>query len=213
MPSVFRKVRMKMAGEEGFTLVELMIVIVISVIMLAGMIALVTSAINLFNASKDLQALTDSARRALASMARQVRGALHLDDANCSETVLSFYADIDNDQAGTADVDNYTEAEYIRYYQSGDDVVMTITQPTGDTDPDNPGSNLGSYVRTNGLRFYYFQPGVMPGGADPYNPSGNFTGPNYNEEVGMVRIVMQLSKGKSNRSFYQDVFLRVLSRD
>src|SRR5450759_28681 len=57
-----RKIRASWGGDEGrrgFTLVELLIVIILSAIILAGMVALISSVFNVFTQSKNLQALND----------------------------------------------------------------------------------------------------------------------------------------------------------
>ena len=111
MPRLMKKVRNRLDGktEEGFTIVELMMVVIISLVMMAGMVALVSSAVQLFRTSKDLGAVTDSARRSLASMARVLRLALHFDNSNCTVDKVTFWCDVDNDQSNAADVDDWRE--------------------------------------------------------------------------------------------------------
>jgi Tfp pilus assembly protein PilW len=210
----------KARREDGFTVVELTIVIIVSVIMLAGMVALLTGAFDIFNSSKDLEAITDSARRAMPAMARVLRGALHFDNANCTEDKIVFWSDIDYNaddanektQGDLADVDNYTQAEMVELIRYGSQAKINVTEPGGTyvaTGAATP--KLCSNVTR--LQFYYFQSGVTPGGSDPYNPTRTYTGSDINDEVGMVRIVMTLEKGDVTRNFHQDVFLRALVRE
>lgn len=210
---LMEKVRKGLAGksEPGFTIVELVLVMVISLIMLAGMIALVSGAFTVFNTSKDLAAVSDSARRTLSAMTRALRPALNMVNAGCTEDKITFYADIDNDQGSTADIETYNLAELVELSRYGAEAKINVTEPgqtpiaTGASTP-----KIGSYVTR--LQFYYFQNGRTPGGTDPFNPTLTYIGSDINGEVGMVRIVLTLNKGNTTRKFYQDVFLRVILR-
>lgn len=201
------KERGESAGQAGFTLIELLIVIILSTIMLAGMVALVSSSFNLFNTSKNLESVSDSSRRCLSSMARQLKTALHFDNANTSASRVAFWGDIDSDN-NDADTSNYVNAEKVEfYYDAGAKRVMQLT-----TEPAGGGqitSVLGSYV--NSLTFYYFQPGVMPQVGDP--PPNRYTGTDFNADIGMVRIQLVLQRGQTTRTYFQDVFLRIIQRE
>jgi hypothetical protein len=178
--------------------------------MMAGMVALVSSAVQLFRTSKDLGAVTDSARRSLASMARVLRLALHFDNSNCTVDKVTFWCDVDNDQSNAADVDNYALAERVQLMRYGTEAKINVTEP-GATPVETGASTprLGSYVSS--LKFYYFQHGPVPS-ADPFTPTGTYTGSDINGEVAVVRIVMTFRKGSTTRRFYQDVFLRIIIR-
>ena len=207
-----RKIRAAWSGDEGrqaFTIVELLLVVIISMIILAGMVALISSVFTVFRTDKDLQALNDSWRRALASMSSQLRTALHFDNDNCTESTLTFWADIDS-STKLVDIYNYnTLAEKAQFLKNGSKVAEAVTQP-GSTTPVT--ATLGSYVGT--LKFFYFQQDVVPGGSDPTNPSGNFdpTEVDVNTDASMIRIVMKLQKGNVHHTYYQDVFLRIVVR-
>lgn len=201
-------------SEEGFTIVELAIVLIISVIILAGMAVLVTGAFGVFNKSRDLEAITDSSRRALASMSRQLKMALHFVNAECTEDQVSFYADIDNDEGATADVNSgrWNLTDKVVFLLSNGKVTMRMTD--FDVDPVNPlpDASLGSHAAS--LKFYYFARGVAPTGEDPFNPDNNMdpATSDINKSCGMIRIVVRFTKGDVSRIFHQDVFLRILVR-
>lgn len=196
-------------AEKGFTMVELLIVMVVSVILIAGMIGLIEMAMGQLTRSRALASVTDSARRALASMDRQVKQALQFDDANCSSTVIAFWGDIDADDPD-ADVEHYQNAEYVRFYLGGGNkLTEEITQPAADGGATSF-NTLCSYV-TN-VTFYYFAQGVTPiynAGTGTY--TNGMTG-NYNASCGMVKAVVTFQRSKITRKFEQDMFLRILDR-
>jgi type II secretory pathway pseudopilin PulG len=209
---LMKKVRKE--DESGFTIVELTMVVIISLIMMAGMIALLTSAFQVFNSSKDLETITDSSRRSLLAMSRMVREGLHFTNSECDVSKLTFYADINNDQGNTVDVDTWSTTERVQLMQVGTAIRINITPaggtpgPTNDTTP-----KLGSYLAsTDGLRFFYFEKGTSPQGSDPFNPTNTYSGSDINTDVGMIRIVLTLHKGNTTRRYFQDVFLRIILR-
>lgn len=212
----------KIRDGRGFTIVELLIVSIVSLIMLAGMVGLIASIFGVFGESKDVQSLNDSSRRALASVASLLRTALHFDNniLNTNSSSVMFWGDIDNDQipvAGDsstwADIVRYENAETVQLSKDSDKLMMKVTPPFKEMNAGGKVSTagLGSYLTD--LKFFYFQPGSMPGGTDPYNPTGGIPdGGDYNGQASMIRVVLQMSKGKVHRSYYQDVFLRIIQR-
>lgn len=208
MMRLARSIHRGLSGEKAFTLVELLIVMIISTILLAGMIGLVEMSMRQFNRSKQINAVSDSARRALTSMGRQVRTALHFDDAQCSSTQVSFYADIDSDDPDS-DVDAYTNAEYVRFYLQNGDLVQMTTQPAADG---GATTFVSLCENVYALSFHYFGKGVKP----IYNPGSglytNETTSNYNADVGMVKPIIEFRRGMINHKYEQDIFLRVLQR-
>jgi type II secretory pathway pseudopilin PulG len=201
----------RVKGESGFTLVELLVVLVLSMIMLGAMIALGTMAFDLFKVNRNLQALNDTSRTMQSSMSRQIKETLHLDNAACDVNQLTFYADLTGTCANTADVNNYTSAYKVRYYyDSGAKTVkVDLTPPGGSVET---AKAIGSNVTA--LRFYYFLPNTPPGPTeDQTSPTtSTYKGSDKNYDVGMIRIVFTLSKGKTTRTYYQDVSLRTLGR-
>jgi len=197
---------------EAFTIVELTIVIILSVIMMAGMVALVSQSFTLFDRSKDLQALNDSSRRTLGSISRQLKGALRIDDSHTSQAMLGFYADIDYDNpTATSEPAHYQEAERVIFYRDANTNTVKqhtnepgspLTEPDAGTDP-----TLGNYCTA--LDFYYFAPGDVPAGNPPF--TNDITG--TNESIGSVVVVMSLGKGRVTRQYQQQIFLRVLTRE
>ena len=217
-----RKIRAACGSDEGqqaFTIVELLLVMIISLIIMAGMVALISSVFTVFRTSRDLQALNDSSRRALDIMSRQLRTALHFNSSICDVDNVTFWGDIDGDQdlpGSTAptptDVNNYTPAEMVQLRQRGSTVVADVTQPGKIPPTPDPPITVGSFV--GNLNFYYFAKDVVPGGTDPTDPDGNFNPSvdKVNDKAAMIRIVLRLRKGKVHHSYYGDVFLRIVLR-
>ena len=202
---------------------ELTTVSIISLIIMAGMVVMLSGSFNLFKSQKDLVAITDSSRRILPAMTRMTREALHFVEAECSEGVITFYGDVDGGlaegaNAANIDVDNWGDditgigvTERVQFALVDGAVRINLTPPgqvAVDTDLNT--AKLGSFV--SGLKFFYFPKGITPGGADPNNPTGYITGTDINTQVGMIRIVVTLHKGGTTRSFHADVFLRITVR-
>jgi type II secretory pathway pseudopilin PulG len=214
MSGLIKRIR---TDEQGFLLVELLIVMVVSLIMLAGMVGLISMGFQSFSSSKNLQALADASRRVLPAMDRQMKPLLHINDDECVANYkvvspagvwdgMSFYADVDNDNAGS-DVENYTAAEKIEFYKSGDKLMQRTTEPgVGGA---VTSTSLCSYVDT--VRFYYFPAGIAPGNDSP--PANRYQGDSPNGNAGSIKVVIELKKGNMTKTYEQNTFLRVLERD
>jgi prepilin-type N-terminal cleavage/methylation domain-containing protein len=204
-------------NEKGFTLVELLIVMIVSLIMLAGMVGLLEMSFNAFSTGKRVQALADASRRVLPAMDRQMKGLLHINNAECVTNYkvaagvwkgISFYSDINNDNP-TANVENYdgtTGAEKVEFYQESDKLMQKTTYPDPAKQPTI--TSLCSYV--DSVRFYYFPVGVAPGNGSP--PSGYYTGDTPNENAGSVKAVITLTKEGMTKTYEQNTFFRILQR-
>ena len=206
-------------GEKGFTLVELLIVMVISLIMLAGMTGLIAMGFQTFTSGRTLQAITDASRRALPAIDREMKGLLHINDDECQALYMvnpstqdgtwngiSFYSDIDNDDV-LANVSNYTITEKVKIYFDANThtLMQTITQPGG-TEP--TGTTICSYVES--FRVYYFPVGTAPGDGSP--PANRYQRTSMNNMAGSIKVVITMQNGKITRTFEQTTFLRVLQR-
>ena len=217
---LFKKTRKVITGEDGFTLVELLIVMVISSIMLAGMVGLVAMGFQTFTSGRTLQSITDASRRALPAIDREMKGLLHINDDECQALYMvnsstqdgiwngiSFYSDIDNDDA-TATVSNYLVTEKVKiYYDANTHTLMQkVTQPGG-VEP-STGTTICSYVTS--LRFYYFPAGTAPGNETP--PANRYQGTSLNNMAGSIKVVIRMQNGTITRTFEQTTFLRVLQR-
>lgn len=195
-------------SEEGFSLVELLVVIIVSLILLAGMVGLLQMALGQFNQARAIATVTDSARRSLSSIGRQVKSALHFDDANCGANQMAFWGDIDSDNAD-ADVDLYTNAEYVRFYLLNNELMQQITQPSSEG---GGMSNVALCSSVQSVRFYYFAQGVRPVYDSVSRTYTNSLNGNFNASTGMVKVVITYRNRGVTRVFEQDMFLRILNR-
>ncbi|MDD5747636.1 MAG: prepilin-type N-terminal cleavage/methylation domain-containing protein [Actinomycetota bacterium] len=193
---------------EGFTLVELLIVVVLSFIMIFGMVGLIEMAFGTFRSRRDVQQVTDTARTALSTMERQLKGALYFNDDDCTASQVSFYADVDNDNP-SANSNNWTEGEKVVFSKSGANVVQTTTQPTSEGGGVTT-ANLGGYC--SNLQLFYFASGVKPHwNGSTYDNAITLPG-DVNKNCGMVKVRLTLTSGKIMRYFERDCFLRILKR-
>lgn len=200
-----QKIRQSKDDERGFTMVELLIVMIVSLIIMSGMVLLVDAGYRSFKSSSNLQAITEASRNTMQSMTRQLRSALWFENANCTDTTIEFYADIDADNPTAGVADAYENAEKVSWRLSDGYVKQTILEPGVATPVE---SNLGSYV-TN-LAFTYYKVGDRPGGegVTPLIPGTD----NINAKVGSVRMGLTFTKNGLTRTFNQDVYFRLPDR-
>jgi len=198
--------------EQGFSLLELLIVLLIAVIMSAGMVGLLFAAFRDFNQQRSLQAMNDVARKTFSAMSRQTKDLIHLDNAS-SRTTLTFSGEITGDLTRTApDINNYgtgvvSIASFTRS-STNSEVMETITPPGGTANQ----QALGSYV--SDLRFYYFVSNVQPpsSSSDATLAPVEYSGTDKNYNVGLIRMVLVLTRGTLTRTYYNDVALRTVGR-
>ena len=195
-------------GQRGFTLVELIIVLVITLVIMAGIVVLLSGTFDIFKSNRNLLAVTDSSRRAIASMARQLRGALQLVDGtgNSDENTLTFYANVKGPELSFADVEasgNWLLAPRVKWTfdSAKSEIIQTTTDPGAGVTPVT--SKLASHVTD--LEFKYYRQGTRT----EIEPPQDF---NLNKETGVIRIIVKVQRGNASRTFHQDVFLRVSPR-
>ncbi len=206
--------------EEGFTLVELLIVMVVSLIIIGGLIALVIMVFGHYSTYSNLQAVSDTGRTAMRTIISELRGSLRLASSApaCTNEKITFWADYSGDypyaeakEPSDDPVYNYTRAPKIEIYKSGENIVQRITEP-GQSNP-SESSVIGNYVET--LKFYYYPYGVTPTWEDiegdiergkSIDPNGN--NPRLHELTGLVVVRITVVKGNVRRTFTEDVALR-----
>jgi len=240
---LIRKATKRIAGEEvGFTILELMIVMIISLIMLAGMVGLLLMGFQTFTSGSNLQSVTDASRRVLPAIDREIKSILRINDQECIDNYkvaspdgvwngMSFYSNVGNNSLGattaTTGTFAYTNAEKVELYlDNNHNLMQKTTYPAALTPPApvNPATaTLCSYVTD--FKVYYFQPGVVSI-ADPVvpgvvsgsetPPSNRYTGTALNSGAGSVKVVITIQKGTGTkaitRTYEQTTFLRVLTR-
>ena len=233
---LIRKATKRIAGEEvGFTILELMIVMIISLIMLAGMVGLLLMGFQTFTSGSNLQSVTDASRRVLPAIDREIKSILRINDQECIDNYkvaspdgvwngvwngMSFYSNVGNNSLGattaTTGTFAYTNAEKVELYlDNNHNLMQKTTYPAALTPPApvNPATaTLCSYVTD--FKVYYFQPGVVSGSETP--PSNRYTGTALNSGAGSVKVVITIQKGTGTkaitRTYEQTTFLRVLTR-
>ena len=203
---LFRKLRKKNSGNDGFTLVELMVVTGISLVILAGIVVLLRGTFDILKSNRNLLATTDSSRRALSTVSRQLREALHIvNGAGESDTdTLTYYADVRGENYG-ADVNytpNWENAPKIKWwFDAVNGVFKQTTTDPGKTEGTE--ANIASNVKE--LKFEYY-----PSGSN--SPVDSPQDLDINKITTRIRITVKVQKGETSRTLFQDVFLRVTKR-
>ncbi len=210
----------KACGEEAFTLVELLIVMVVSLIIIGGLIALMIMVFGHYRTYSNLQAVSDTGRTAMRTIVAQLRGTLRVAEKapDCTNEKITFWADYSGDypyaeakEPSDDGVYNYTRAPKIEVYKSGTNIVQRITEP-GQQNPSET-SVIGNYV--DDLKFYYYPYGITPTWSDlegdlqrglRIDPSG--TNPRLHELTGLVVVRITVAKGGVRRTFTEYVSLR-----
>ena len=215
----------RLSSQRGFTLVELLMVVIISLILVAGLIGLVNMSVNMFDTNRNLQAITDTGRMVMSSIVRQLQGALMLGagSPDCTRTKITFWADILGDYPNPESSDDalspyyYANAPKIAFYLSGDNVVQDMTKP--ETGSPTVSTRIGSYVTA--LNFYYYPYASVPN----WNASPNgiesdtrqidvtAPSPKINKNTGLVAIELVMKKGTVTRTFRQDVTIRTFNTE
>jgi type II secretory pathway pseudopilin PulG len=206
---MLRKLRNEWSGNGGFTLIEVIVVSILCLMILAGMVVLLNGIVEVSKSSNNLEAVTDSSRRALSIMSGELRGALWIDNAQSSNQRLAFWADI-RGNVNNADIKNsndWTNAPEVSWQLVGDVIQQTTTESgTSNT------VNLADYVQgvqgVQGLTFDYYASGSD---INPINLS-QYVNPDINTLAKMIRINITVRKGKSSRTLSQKVYLRVMLR-
>jgi len=197
---LLRKARNEGSLNDGFTLVEVIIVTTISLIILVGLVVLLTGTIDISKSNRSLLAITDSSRRALSTMSRELGGALLLVNSGsdiCDIHNLTFHADVRGDTPG-ADVTSSSDqllAPKVQWTwdQTAHTIKQTITPP---------GTAVTLASDVVGLEFRYYGTGSEELRSDA----------DYNAMATRIVIIITVQKGGSSRKLSQDVFLRVMDR-
>ena len=151
-------VKGKLGASQGFTIVELLVVMLVSGILMAGMLGVYYGVQRSFADTGSRMVNQDDARTATNQAARYIRAAQSSDSnltsksdaiALASPQEIVFYADVD----GVVDANGKVHAEKVRYYLNGQSLQMATTAPNLTTSPptypSTPTSN--STVVMNGI--------------------------------------------------------------
>ena len=203
-------------SQRGFTLVELMIALAISVIIAGGMIGFMAMSFDMFSTSRAQQALNDSSRKALSTMVRQLKCTLGLNSTDLHE--IGFYGDVTGEypQANKNNVKEYIDdpgeheqpAPLVEFFlKEGDDHIwQKTTKPDAPTEPEEV--VIASNVDT--VNFYYYSYGAVPDLDDLEESSIQPPTEAISKKASLVVIELKMTNGKMTRTYRQDVIFRAL---
>lgn len=186
-------------SREGFTIVEVMVVVLGFTLIAVGLISLVSGIIRGSRQQETLLVDTDQSRRLIAQVVRELRnaqasntGGYPLEQAGSQQIV--FYADID----GGVDI------ERLRYYLSSGKLYRGVVKPTGNPLTYNLGSEqvtlLLDHVANGAGPLFFYYPDTYNGVADtPLTQPVNVT------QVRFVKLSLQVFNvgGVQNTNTYR----------
>jgi prepilin-type N-terminal cleavage/methylation domain-containing protein len=123
-----RRIRSRLSGEGGFTLVELLVVMVLAGIISVAVLMMLSNLTGVFNSQSTRMLNQDDARTAINEVARYIRAATSSADNQTSQTnsiataspqEIEFYCDLNGDGI----------AEKVRYYLQGTTLKMQSVKP------------------------------------------------------------------------------------
>lgn len=187
------------SGRDGFTIVEVMVVVLGFALIAVGLISLVSGIIRGSRQQETLLVDADQSRRLIAQMVRELRnaqasntGGYPLEQAG-AQTIV-FYANID----GGVDI------ERLRYYLSSGKLYRGVVKPTGSPLTYNLGSEqvtpLLDHVGNGAGQLFAYYPDTYNGVTDtPLTQPVNVT------QVRFVRLSLQVFNvgGVQNTNKYQ----------
>ncbi len=139
---VMQRIPEAIAGEDGFSLVELIVFSIIMLLLIAGVMGMLTSAFKSSAVSYSTTKVEDAAREAMSTMIRQIRVANAINPASTSAS-LTFTGDLDgndvNETATFAVVGGVLQRNGQPWVENVDSVSFTYYQQ-GSITPLVPGS-------------------------------------------------------------------------
>jgi prepilin-type N-terminal cleavage/methylation domain-containing protein len=204
-----RKMSMRqMAGEEGFTLAELLVVIIIMSLLLLAVGSMISSVARSSSASHALVRVQQVGNEALDTMMRRIREAVAIDPGRTTAHSLYFAADLDGDGINVADpVQELLYLEEVQFDLNGGYLRSGYCS-----------YNFGPPVMNNwisgciGLDFKYWYYDETTGVLTEWNPSEGDSSDNY-LKIKRIDVVLNIS-GKAlgsvdvERTFTGSVTLR-----
>lgn len=197
--------------QDGFTLVEMMITMVIMIVVLFALYSIFDMGIRVYSFGRDKVEAVENARLGLQKMEREIRAAYPVNGPNSTESnrYRFFSADGTNPPSGAAwptatqitfgnelgspgdrliRCPSATSCEYITYK-----LVGTTLRRVNAASSAGAGEPVVEFVRPNGLQFSYFRSDgtvinpASPGTCPP--PAGR---PCTTQDIGRVQITLQI---------------------
>jgi prepilin-type N-terminal cleavage/methylation domain-containing protein len=134
MSKLKRALNTSLAGCRGFTMVELLVVIILAGVISGAMLGVYVGVVRSFAASGNRIINQDDARLAVNAMARYVRMASS-SASNLTTVSDSIASALPQELVFYADIDGNGKADKVRYYLSGASLRMATVAPTMTTSP------------------------------------------------------------------------------
>jgi type IV pilus assembly protein PilW len=183
--------------ENGFTLVELMVTLVVSSIVMAAIYSVYTVQQRTSTAQEQVVEMQQNVRAALSMMESEIRMAGYnprntasgtgITTANATQLIFGFVADTDgmNNSSTNATIDEIDEVETVEYY---------LYDAYGDGDMDigrrTPTNTQAIAENFDGLEFYY----TLKDGSQALTPTNL-------EEIAAVRVSLLVRANRPDPSF------------
>lgn len=178
----------------GFTLVELILTLALTVLFLAGAVGIVAQGFTFMSSHQNLATLNRDGNNTLDRLETMMEGCYLIDNANTSTAQFAYSADIDGEDSGS---------ELIVIGQAGSDVTVTVGTGAAAV------TSIVLSSLNSPLEFTYYK--------EWKHEAGDVVTSGYNESVKVVKITLHLTNktgGKTmNKTYERFVLLKLTPND
>lgn len=183
--------------QQGFTIIEVMVSVLIFTLLALGIIQLVSSMVSTGNKTTTFATSSDQARKLSFQIMNELRNAV-------TASTGSYALNLANDQELIffSNVDGGTDIERVRYYLSNEKLYRGVVKASGNPLIYNLGSETTAVVQNDvangGIPLFYYY-------ADTYDGSGNFLAQPVNiTQVKFIELNLQVYNkgGVTNTNYY-----------
>jgi type II secretory pathway pseudopilin PulG len=217
-----RRLRERLSEEEGFTLTELLVAMLVGIIVLMAAFLLIDRATSVSNEISDRQDAVQRGRHAMELLTRQIRSQVCLGNATEPITFgdpnrVTFYADLSdgskNVERRTIEYDPATKMITEKIYP-GSGIYPTLTFPAtpAKTDTILTKAELVTSPATPFLRYYAYDPNGGPGAMRELPTPLSATDAPLVVMVKVAFVAMPertIPRNRDSTTFYNDIYVRL----